>query len=135
MKTRDNLLLDTNIVVALFAGEPGVLARIQGSAKVFLPVIALGELYYGACGSSRREQNLERLDAFAGRVAILHCDEQTARHYGEIKADLSASGKLIPENDIWIAAIAFQNALTLMTRDTHFRAVKGLRTDPAEVQM
>ena len=51
----------------------------------------------------------------------------TASLYGTIKANLRKKGKPIPENDIWIAAIAMQHDLTLLTRDRHFEAVDGLR--------
>ena len=53
-------------------------------------------------------------------------DAETARQYGEIKESLRAKGRPIPENDIWIAAIAFQYQLSLVTRDQHFSEIKGL---------
>jgi len=127
----DKVLLDTNVVVALFAGEPTVLTRIQAAEEVYLPVTALGELYHGAFGSTRQQENIARLETFAQRVAVLHNDEEIAKRYGEIKARLTARGKLIPENDIWIAATAVQYDLTLLSRDIHFRAVDQLRTEAA----
>ena len=51
---------------------------LQRAAEVFLPVAAFGELCYGACHSTRRDENLARLDAFARRVAVLHCDSAGA---------------------------------------------------------
>jgi len=48
--------------------------------------------------------------------------------YGEIKSKLHRAGRPLPENDIWIAAIALQHDLTLATRDGHFAAIEGLRT-------
>ena len=35
---------------------------------------------------------------------------------------------MIPDNDLWIAAVALQHDLTVMTRDNHFAAVSGLAT-------
>jgi tRNA(fMet)-specific endonuclease VapC len=35
----------------------------------------------------------------------------------------------VPENDIWIAALALQHDLTLATRDIHFEAVEGLKIE------
>jgi tRNA(fMet)-specific endonuclease VapC len=49
-----------------------------------------------------------------------------ARQYGVIKNALRAKGRPIPENDIWIAAIAMQYHLTLVARDGHFQEVDGL---------
>jgi len=39
---------------------------------------------------------------------------------------LRIKGRPLPENDIWIAALARQHDLTLVTRDTHFEQMEGL---------
>lgn len=41
-------LLDTNIVIAMFAGEEEIQERRQNADKVFLPSPVVGELCYGA---------------------------------------------------------------------------------------
>jgi tRNA(fMet)-specific endonuclease VapC len=51
----------------------------------------------------------------------------TAEHYGHIKADLERTGSRNPENDLWIAALAREHQLPLVTRDQHFSLVKGLK--------
>jgi tRNA(fMet)-specific endonuclease VapC len=50
----------------------------------------------------------------------------TARVYGKIKDELRIKGKPIPENDVWIAAIAKENGLTLLTKDNHFDNVDSI---------
>jgi tRNA(fMet)-specific endonuclease VapC len=57
---------------------------------------------------------------------LLVCDEVTAQHYGEIKASLRTKGRLIPDNDIWIAACGMQHDLPLITRDAHFKNIDGI---------
>ena len=47
-----NYLLDTNIVIALFAGEQSVLDYFKDANEVYIPSIVIGELYYGAHKSS-----------------------------------------------------------------------------------
>jgi len=86
----------------------------------------LGELHFGAWTSAQKERNLARVDEFAAANAVLVTDVATAREYGVLKAALRAKGRLIPENDMWIAAIARQHGLTLITRDAHFQEVEGL---------
>jgi len=54
------------------------------------------------------------------------CDAVTAQQYGRIKNDLRAKGRPIPENDIWIAAVAVQHGLTVVSRDDHFTEVTDL---------
>jgi tRNA(fMet)-specific endonuclease VapC len=53
-------------------------------------------------------------------------DELTAQHYGHIKANLERAGSRSPENDLWIAALAREHQLPLVTRDQHFSLVTGL---------
>jgi tRNA(fMet)-specific endonuclease VapC len=116
-------LLDTNIVIALFAQEPAVLEHLRETGQVFVPSIVLGELQYGAQKSARASQNMAKIDEFAEETAVLACDAETARHYGVIKNRLRARGRPIPDNDIWIAAVALQYDLNLVTRDPHFNEI------------
>jgi len=69
---------------------------------------------------------LAQLTSFAATVQILPCDAETARLYGDVKHRLMAKGRPIPENDIWIAAIARQHGLAVATRDAHFQQIGGL---------
>lgn len=121
-------LLDTNIVIALFKQEASVVTHLKKVEKVFIPSIALGELYYGAQKSGRPQQNLERIAALVTKRAIISCDANTASQYGEVKNKLRLKGRPLPENDIWIAALALQHGMTLVTRDAHFQQVDGLQT-------
>ena len=122
-------LLDTNIVIAIFAKEAKVQAYLLDATEVFVPAIVLGELYYGAYKSSRVTENIAKIEEFGARNAVVISDTATARAYGQIKNGLRAKGRPIPENDIWIAAIAMQYNLALVTRDVHFGEVDGLVTE------
>lgn len=120
------ILLDTNIVIALFAGENIVQQRLAEGRAVFIPTTVLGELYYGAYKSTNAAKNLSTIEELIANSAILSCDTITALRYGEIKNQLRTKGSPIPENDIWIAAIALQHQLTLITRDAHFKEINDL---------
>jgi tRNA(fMet)-specific endonuclease VapC len=121
-------LLDTNIIIALFADEAAVKNRLAQADEVFIPSITVGELYYGARKSGRSKENLERIDEFVANSAVIECDAQTARYYGEVKHKLRLKGRPLPENDIWIAAVALQYTLILVTRDAHFNEIENLQT-------
>jgi tRNA(fMet)-specific endonuclease VapC len=123
------VVLDTNIVIGLFAGDPIITDAIAKKEGIFLPVPALGELYRGAFGSMRRDENLNRIESFAKAVTVLVCDPTTAKHYGELKQSLRLKGRPIPENDLWIAALAKQYSLAVTTRDEHFKEIAGLALD------
>ena len=119
-------LLDTNILIAIFAGDPSVQQQLNQHGEVFVPIIALGELYYGAERSTRVLPNKTRIDELAASSEVLGCDIETSRQSGKIKNSLRAKGRPIPENDIWIAAVAQQHGLTLVSRDIHFQEVDSL---------
>lgn len=119
-------LLDTNIIIALFASDVAVQQYLAEAEEVFIPSIVLGELYYGARKSARVEANIARLEEFSASTAVLTCDSVTAQHYGDIKNRLRAKGRPLPENDIWIAAIAKQYTLSLVSRDEHFSHIDDL---------
>ena len=124
-----SILLDTNAAIAYTAGDPRVQARIADSVAAFVSCVSLGELHYGAHKSNRVEYNLARAEDIARTLPIIPCDEGTAAQYGIIKAALRVKGRPVPENDIWIAAIARQHALTLITRDVHFDEIADLTTE------
>ncbi len=121
-------LLDTNAVAALF-NEDKVLQSALSGAKLLLPFPVIGELYYGAYKSSQVSRNIDRLEQFLSNNETIHSGAATARWYGQIKNELKLKGRPIPENDIWIAAIARQYELTLVTRDAHFNEIAALDTE------
>ncbi len=123
------ILLDTNIVIRLFANDQIVQQRLEQTEQVFIPSVVLGELYYGAHKSMKIEENILRIKEFAQQNSILACDTLTAQHYGRIKNALRLKGKPIPENDLWIAALGVQYSLVVVTRDEHFNAIDALTVE------
>ncbi len=123
------LLLDTNIVIGLFANEPSIINQLKSNLTIFIPSVVLGELFYGAELSGKREENLKKIQESSLGSLILDCSIETARIYGHIKSKLRIKGTPIPENDIWIAAIAIQNDLTLISRDNHFNFIDTLNIE------
>jgi tRNA(fMet)-specific endonuclease VapC len=125
MPTTGDLLLDSNAIIALLAGDAGLQMKLS-SAATYLPIVAVGELYFGARKSSRVTENIFKIDRLIAVSVVLPCDTPTASIYGETKQRLKVKGKMIPENDVWIAAMALRYNLSLATRDHHFDEVDGL---------
>ncbi len=127
MNATGSALLDTTIVVDHLRGKsPALGDRFKETTTLYLPVTALGELLYGAYKSAFEPKGLKQIEDFVQLCALLAPDEETAHYYGRIHADLARLGKPIPQNDIWIAAIALEHNLPLATRDHHFSLVSGL---------
>ncbi|MAU08834.1 MAG: VapC toxin family PIN domain ribonuclease [Anaerolineaceae bacterium] len=119
-------MLDTNAIIALQKENSQLIAQISKATDVFLPAIVVGELYFGAYNSQRVEENRKRVAVYISERSVLSIDSDTADVYGQLKQQLRAKGRPIPENDIWIAALAIQYDLTLITDDAHFDVIDGL---------
>ena len=120
--------MDTNVVVAYFRGDQALRPQFAGAVPLHLPWVVLGELYFGAQRAQRRQDQLAFIRDLPTYAVVLFPDHDTAAIYGEVKAELAQLGKPIPDNDLWIAAIARQHDLPLATRDAHFGLVPRLKT-------
>jgi len=125
--TGNKFLLDTNIITAWLKGETSVADKIDKAKEIHIPIIAVGELYYGAMYSSRVDKNIADINKITSNYNILVVDDAVSLVYGKIKAALKKKGKPIPENDIWIAAIAENHGLILVSRDKHFKEVETIK--------
>ena len=126
MLTSTEFVIDTNVAIALINDPQAAKLRVPRGARVFAPVIVIGELYFGAAKSQRVGENLAKVEDFAGSVGILAIDLAVSRRYGEMRQWLEARGRRIPENDMWIAGTALVHGLPLVTADQHFANVEGL---------
>ena len=128
MNMAGSVLVDTNVVVAYFRGDRIMHPRIAGVSPIYLPWVVLGELHFGAQRAQRRQEQLAYIYGLLTYAAVLFPDQDTTEVYGQVKAELARLGKPIPDNDLWIAAVAMQHDLPLATRDAHFAQVPGLKT-------
>ena len=124
-------MLDTNICIYIQRQKPKeVLIRFQklkpGDAAI--SVITWGELLYGAEKSQKSKMALQLLEEFKTFVPVLALPENAGKTYAEIRAALETKGKLIGNNDLWIAAHAKAAGLTIVTNnEREFKRVKGLK--------
>ena len=129
MKTPGSLALDSSVIVQhLRAADSALSARLKSAAELYLPLTALGEMLYGIRKSGNDPRAVHQWAQFSRNVVLLTNDEATAVAYAELKAHLATKGKLIPENDIWIAASAKSHALPLLCRDAHFQELSDVMT-------
>lgn len=122
------IALDTNAYVAFKRGHEPVLEILRLADDIVVPVIVIGELLAGFAHGAKEAENRAELAKFldAGRVRTLAVDDDTARWYAQVYAQLRRAGSPIPANDLWIAAQALQHGLPVLTFDRHFEAVEGL---------
>lgn len=127
-----NVLLDTSAYSALQKGSAAVLDVLRRSDSVAVPSIVLGELHSAFRTGTRREANEARLAQFLGKpsVRVLNITAETALRYAEVDVHLRKKGRPIPRNDVWIAAVAMEHGLTILTLDEHFREIPLLLIQP-----
>jgi len=121
------LILDTN-AYSDFVRSLKWKDAISTAGKVYLPLIVIGELKAGFLSGSRLHHNEQIFEQFLsqGNVLPLIPDLQTSHYYALVFADLRAKGVHIPQNDLWIAALALQHGFWLCTSDTHFDHIPQL---------
>jgi len=122
-----NLILDTNALSAAAEENPGVMTILAGVHHLALPVIVIGEYRFGIAQSRHRARYRRWLDGLIGDCVVLEINEPTTQHYATIAGELRQSGKPIPTNDLWIAALCREHGLPLLSRDRHFDAVPGIQ--------
>ena len=83
------MILDTNAVSAILAGDKRIQARLPPVERQHLPVVVIAEYQYGMLGSKRRkklESGFERLES---QSIVLPSDRETADMYAAIRHGLS----------------------------------------------
>jgi predicted nucleic acid-binding protein len=117
--------LDTSAYSHFKRGDPQVVDLIDRADWLGIPVVVLGELTVGFRLGGRREANESELERFVANpaVEVLPVGEDTVGFYAEIVLDLKKAGTPLPANDIWIAAVAVRHGATVLTYDSHFRAI------------
>ena len=145
-------LLDTNHCSRIILGDRSVIDRATqvGEQNLFTCTIVQGELVYMIEKSQRRETNSIVLNDFLQDIPIYRIDEQTAQIYGQLKSKIfnhfapkdpskRRKATLITlgfgDNDLWIAAVAIQHRLILVSCDSDFQRMQEVQPHPLESWM
>lgn len=123
-------LLDTNICIYIIKHRPaGVRERFarHRADELAMSVITWGELRYGAEKSQYREQSMQAIERLSNSVLLAELDAGVAEHYGDIRSSLERQGRVIGNNDLWLAAHARSRGWVLVTNnEREFIRVEGL---------
>ena len=126
-------LLDTDTFIYIRNHRPPQALKrfsILEPGTIGISVITYGELIRGIERSEHKEKNYEKLNHFIELIPVQAMPKNTGTHYGEIRTDLEKAGKLIGNNDLWIAAHARAIDVTLITNNTNeFSRVIGLNLE------
>ena len=127
------VMLDTGICIYTIKRKPiSVLKRLEmvQPGMVVMSVITFAELVNGAKKSQHVEANLRRLNALSELIDVLPFDKDAAMAYGDVRSDLEKRGLIIGGNDLFIAAHALSQNLTLVTNNQReFSRVHGVKIE------
>ncbi|MCZ7395494.1 MAG: type II toxin-antitoxin system VapC family toxin [Candidatus Methanoperedens sp.] len=126
LKANGKLVVDTNAVIAYREGLSSVCNWIDETDILFLPVVVLGELLYGAINSAKPQKNENEIKIFSANSVLVPVDEGIAIRYAKVRLKLKKAGCPIPENDIWVAATCLYLDAPLLSKDAHFDSIPGL---------
>jgi len=126
-------LLDTNICIYIAKHHPlQVRKRFEQlkTGDVGMSFITHGELLLGAEKSQYRNKTLEKLQRLIEFIPVIYPEPNMAKHYAEIRAYLERMGQPIGANDLWIAAHARSQGITLVSNNIkEFKKVPELKLE------
>ncbi|WP_237693073.1 type II toxin-antitoxin system tRNA(fMet)-specific endonuclease VapC [Rothia nasimurium] len=123
-------MLDTNIVIYVMKRRPPEILDTfnQNASRLCVSSITAAELFFGAAKSAQPEHNMQVVEDFLSRLTVLPYDMDAAAQFGDIKATLQRTGRIIGENDLHIAAHARSRGLVIVTNnEREFERVEALR--------
>jgi len=121
------VILDTNALSAWAEGDRAIEPVLRSATEMMIPAVVLGEFEFGIRQSRHYRRYADWLHSNLGSVEVVAIDRDVAHAYGAVRLELKKAGTPIPINDTWIAAIARQRGLPVISRDFHFDAVAGIQ--------
>jgi tRNA(fMet)-specific endonuclease VapC len=125
-------LLDTNTVIYLQRGMPGVAQKLLalGRQAVALPSLVVAELAYGVEKSTHQARNRERLEQLLAEFTVLPWTHGAMWHYAHHFHALRQKGQPIGHMDLLIASQALAQEAVLVTNNTReFERIEGLKLE------
>ncbi len=120
------MILDTNALSAFADAERDLLKVLPSDRPWALPAVVIGEYRFGLLESAQRTEREQWLSHLIEVVTILPITVTTTICYASVRHQLRLANRRIPPNDSWIAALALEHRLPILTRDAHFDHLSGV---------
>ena len=116
------MIIDTNVYSMANKGHVGAINLFKNSTIILIPTIVLAELRTGFLGGGQNYKNSRIFDRFMAdsRVDTINIGVDTTNVYAELAVFAKKHGRVLANNDIWIAALALENKMPLATFDKDF---------------
>ncbi len=128
MELASSYILDTSAYSAFFKGDRRLRPWFTHTHKIFLPLVVIGELRAGFANGNRTSENETLLGRFldTANVDTLPLSLSTTKFFADTFLQVKKSGKALGTNDLWIAALAKEHSLPILTLDADFQRIKGV---------
>jgi len=121
------VLIDTSIWVEFLRGRDREMVESVGdlirTQRAVLCGIVLSELLAGVKGKKERDLLKQTLDA----LEYAEASRATWTSVGEMSSSLRHKGIGVPLTDLIVAAMALENHYEILTLDSHFDRIPGLK--------
>jgi predicted nucleic acid-binding protein len=120
-------IADTSVFIANESGR--ALQRTNIPDEIAVSIVSIGELRAGVLAAEELAVRDRRLETLTRALSLdpLPIDPVVAANWAQLRVALRSEGRRMPANDSWIAATALAYELPILTQDSDYDDVPGLR--------
>ena len=125
-------LIDTDIIIFALRGDKTVLAKFEENKNIPISIslITYAELVFGAKQSGNEQKNMLKVNRIREIYPVEELNIGIMELFADIKANMYSKAMRIEDMDLFIAATAIYNDLTLVTNNTkHFKNIPLLKLE------
>ncbi|MFC2280518.1 MAG: PIN domain-containing protein [Treponema socranskii subsp. buccale] len=125
-------LIDTDIIIFALRGDKTVLAKFEENKNIPISIsmITYAELVFGAKRSQNERTNMLKVNRIREIYPVEELNIGIMELFADIKANMYSKAMRIEGMDLFIAATAIYNDLTLVTNNTkHFKNIPLLKLE------
>ena len=125
-------LIDTDIIIFALRGDKTVLAKFEENKNIPISIsmITYAELVFGAKRSQNERTNMLKVNRIREIYSVEELNIGIMELFADIKANMYSKAMRIEDLDLFIAATAIYNDLTLVTNKTkHFKNIPLLKLE------
>ena len=127
------MILETSFIIDFLRNEANAVSKIQKLRQENIPIQittpSIFELWSGASSLEKSERQKNNLAMFIQEQLIIPLDAESAEKAGKIDGTLVKKGLQIQAEDCMIAGIAIKNNISLLTKDSDFKRIDGLKIE------
>ena len=125
-------LIDTDIIIFALRGDKTVLAKFEENKNIPISIslITYAELVFDAKRSGNEQKNMLKVNRIREIYPVEELNIGIMELFADIKANIYSKAIRIEDMDLFIAATAIYNDLTLVTNNTkHFKNIPLLKLE------